>query len=161
MLRSKRLVIVSHCIMNQNSVVYPLARAAGPFKIVKNLVDEGVGIIQLPCPELRFEGIKRRPMEKHEYDSEEYRELCRNLFMPILSDITMYMEAGYEITGIIGINCSPTCSISGVRGILMEEIFNILKVNSIELKYVEIPSDYADEKDYEALNGIIKQELLK
>lgn len=151
MLRSRKIVLVSHCILNQNSVVYPLARAKGPFKFVNSLIDSGIGLIQLPCPELRFLGINRKPMSKEEYDSVEYRELCRQLFIPVLDEILMYFRNGYSILGIIGINESPTCSITGIRGVFMEEIFIMLEENGIQLGYFEVPEAYDDDTGYENL----------
>lgn len=144
MKRLKEIVIVSHCVLNQNTVVEGLARAKGGFKIVDELIGEGVGIVQLPCPEFKFLGIKRKGQSKIEYDLKEYRELCKNLFMPILDDIKEYQRNGYKIKKIIGINQSPTCSISGNRGIFMEEIFEILKAENIELEYEEISEDYCE-----------------
>lgn len=144
MKRGKELVIVSHCILNQNSVVEGLARARGGFKIVENLLDEGVGILQLPCPEFKFLGIKRKGQTKKEYDVTEYRELCKNLFIPILEDLKEYRESGYELKKIIGINQSPTCSITGNRGIFMEEIFKLLEEEKFNLEYEEVQSDYCE-----------------
>lgn len=146
MLRSKSLVILCHCVINQNSVVMPLARAKGSFQFVKQLIDEGLGIIQLPCPEFKYLGITRRPMEKEEYDTKEYRRLCRDLAIPTVKDIEEYLKEGYSIKGIVGIEESPTCSISGKRGIFMEELINELEIRNIQLSYVEVPADYSDEK---------------
>jgi predicted secreted protein len=145
MLRDKKLVLLSHCILNQNSVVLPLARSKGGFQIVKYLIDEGIGIIQLPCPEFKFLGPKRKPMNKEEYDNAYYRTLCRDLFAPILEDVKKYLAQDYSLLGIIGINESPTCSISGKRGIFMEEIFALLHEQSIEIDYFEIPPDYENQ----------------
>lgn len=141
-IRGKRLVLISHCILNQNSVVEPLARAKGSFSFVKTLIDDGVGIIQLPCPEFRHLGITRKPMEKHDYDTEEFRELSRKLFQPILEDLLIYLENGYEFCGIIGINHSPSCSITDNKGVFMEEVFSMLATNGIESKHFEVPTNY-------------------
>ncbi|MBL4936508.1 hypothetical protein JK636_12145 [Clostridium sp. YIM B02515] len=158
-MRSKKIILTSHCILNQNSVVESLARAKGAFSFVKDLVESGVGIIQLPCPEFRFLGITRKPMEKADYDSSEYRELCQKLFLPILDDLLIYIENGYEFCGVIGINQSPTCSISGNRGIFMEEIFKLLSSKGIDPKYFEVPEDYNDETDGDELFSKIKNTL--
>ena len=155
--RNKKLIIVSHCILNQNSVVEPLARAKGPFPIAKIFLDMSVGVLQLPCPEFKFLGPKRSPMSKEEYDTKKYRELCKNLFVPILEDIKKYISAGYDIKGIIGINESPTCSITGNRGIFMEEIFKLLEKEEIFIDYLEVPTDYSEEKNYRAF----EEEILK
>ena len=53
-LKSKKLVLIAHCVINQNSVIEGWARAKGAFPIAKLLLDESVGIIPLPCPELIF-----------------------------------------------------------------------------------------------------------
>ncbi|MGL5821850.1 MAG: CD3072 family TudS-related putative desulfidase [Sarcina sp.] len=144
MKRSKELVIVSHCVLNQNSVVEGLARAKGGFKIVEELLSDGMGIIQLPCPELKLLGSKRKGQSKNEYDTKEYRALCGILFLPILDDLKAYRENGYKIKKIIGINQSPSCSITGERGIFMEEIFKLLEKNNFDLEYEEIAENYCE-----------------
>ena len=158
-MRSKKIILVSHCILNQNSVVEPLARAKGAFSFSSELIDSGVGIIQLPCPEFRFLGITRKPMEKSDYDSPEYRKLCRELFLPILDDLLVYIDNEYKFCGIIGINQSPTCSISGIRGIFMEEIFILLTSKGITPNYYEVPEDYNDNIDGKKLFNRIKEAI--
>lgn len=157
--RHKKLVLVSHCLLNQNAVVLPLARAKGSFPIVNILVEGGIGILQLPCPEFKFLGPNRKPMNKAEYDSKEYRALCKALFAPVLEDIKTYLKAGYELKGIIGINQSPTCSISQERGILMEEIFEALENEDIKINFFEIPTTYTEEEEHSGLYDKLKKDL--
>lgn len=159
MLRDKKLILLSHCILNQNSVVLPLARSKGGFLIAKSILDGGIGIIQLPCPEFKFLGPERKPMNKEEYDSPEYRNLCRDLFTPILQDIKKYLAQDYSLVGIIGINESPTCSITGKRGIFMEEIFAVLHEQAIHINHFEIPADYSEDVDLTALYNNLKSYL--
>ena len=159
MLRDKKLILLSHCILNQNSVVLPLARSKGGFLIAKSILDEGIGIIQLPCPEFKFLGPERKPMNKEEYDSPEYRSLCRDLFVPILQDIKKYLAQDYSLLGILGINESPTCSITGKRGIFMEEIFAMLNAEAININSFEIPSDYSEDVDFNTLYNNLKSSL--
>ena len=159
MLRYKKLVLLSHCILNQNSVVLPLARAKGGFPIVKFFLDQGIGIIQLPCPEFKFLGPERKPMNKEEYDSPKYRILCREIFTPILEDIKKYLKQDYSLVGILGINESPTCSITGTRGIFMEEVFTMLSHESIILNYFDIPTNYAEDMNLTELYNNIKSRL--
>ncbi|WP_291570153.1 CD3072 family TudS-related putative desulfidase [Clostridium sp. UBA4548] len=157
--RGKNLVLVSHCLLNQNSVVPPLARAKGAFPIAKGLIEEGIGILQLPCPEFKFLGPERKPMSKEEYDSKEYRELCKNLFKPVLEDIKIYLKSGYNLLGILGINESPTCSITKERGIFMEEILEALEKENIKINYFEIPTTYTEGEDYNELYSSLRKEL--
>lgn len=143
--RSKRVVFVSHCILNQNSVVHPLARAKGAYMdIIKELMDNEVGIHQLPCPEYRHLGLKRKPMTKEDYDTNDFRIINRNIAMDTVGIIIEYLSNGYEVLGIIGINNSPTCSIKGQTGILMEELLSLLESNHIKLNLIDVPTDYYD-----------------
>lgn len=147
MKRGKKIIIVSHCVLNQNSVVLPLARAEGPFTFVDTLLKNNIGIYQLPCPEFKFGGLNRKSMTKEEYDTPEYRNLCKTLSAEVINDIVEYVNNDYKAIGIIGINHSPTCSISGKMGILMEEIFKLLDEKESTIPYIEVPGEYEDDID--------------
>ena len=59
--RSKKVVFLAHCFLNQNSIsdgtaVYPAACQA----VVRFFLDSDVGIVQMPCPELCCLGITDR-----------------------------------------------------------------------------------------------------
>ena len=144
--RSKKVIFFSHCILNQNTVVKPLARAKGAYtSIVKKILDLDIGIHQLPCPEYLFLGLDRKPMSKEEYDSYEYRKLCIEIASRSTKIIKEYINKKYEIVGIVGINCSPTCSISGETGILIEELVKLLEEEKIDMRFFEIPTNYIED----------------
>lgn len=143
--RSKRVVFISHCILNQNTVVYPLARAKGAYKdIIEELMDNEIGIHQLPCPEYRYLGLRRNPMSKEDYDTYDFRTINKNIAMVTLDIIKEYLSNDYEILGIIGINESPTCSIKDKMGIFMEELLSLLESNNINLNLIDVPTGYLD-----------------
>lgn len=143
--RSKKIVLVSHCILNQNTVVNPLARAKGAYvDIVTELMKKGIGIHQLPCPEYRYLGLKRDPMTKEQYETEAFRSLNKNISKDAVNIVKEYINSGYDVIGIVGINESPTCSINGEKGIFMEELLQALEKEDIKLKLIDVPSDYYD-----------------
>lgn len=146
--REKRIILVAHCVINQNCVVYPLARAKGAFSFVDTLIKNDIGIYQLPCPEFKFLGLKRKPQTKEEYDCNEFRNLCKGLTSYVMSDIKEYINNNFKIVGIIGINESPTCSISNNRGIFMEELFKALESANITIPYIEVPAEYENNSTY-------------
>ena len=161
--REKKILLLSHCIINQNSVVFPLARAKGPFPFVDTIIKNNIGIYQLPCPEFKFGGLNRPSQTKEEYDTKEFRDLCKTLSSDVVKDIKEYLKHDFQLLGIIGIENSPTCSISGKRGIFIEELFDNLAANNIKLDYIEIPSGYEENLEsiskinYELLNIIYKK----
>ena len=58
--RSRRVIFVAHCILNQNAIsdgtaCYPAAHTA----VIQAILDAQAGIVQLPCPELCCLGLDR------------------------------------------------------------------------------------------------------
>lgn len=159
--RSKRVILVSHCILNQNSVVHPLARAKGAYKdIVMELIKNDIGIHQLPCPEYRFLGLKREPMTKAQYNTEDFRNINNSIAADTVNIIKEYINNGYEVVGVIGINESPTCSINGEKGILMEELISILNDENIKISFTDVPADYNDGEKGEKYIEVLKELIL-
>lgn len=144
----KKLIVISHCILNQNSVVHGWERAKGAYPFVLNLLKQGYSFIQLPCPEFLILGGERGPMSYDDYNGlPRFREKCKEMLQPIIQQIVMYLEEGYEYIGVIGINESPNCSISEKRGVLMEEYFSYCKENDISEHFVEVPTWYSSENE--------------
>ena len=114
MLRNKKIVVVSHCVLNQNAVVLPLARAEGPMKCASVLLESRCGIYQLPCPEKRMCGMGRVGMNAAQYGAiRGFHALCADMVEDVIWDLKDYREHGYTIVGLIAIAGSPTCSVSG------------------------------------------------
>lgn len=143
MQRNKKLIYVSHCVLNQNSVIAGWERSESSFKrVIQLILDKDISIIQLPCPELKALGLSRPPKTKEAYDYKEYRNLCDSLSESVISEMKVYLENDYQIIGLIGIEESPTCDTNRNRGIFMEELYHKLKENNINLPSLDIPEDY-------------------
>ena len=111
--RSKKLVLLSHCILNVNAKVYGLARYRGALaELISFLVDEGYGIIQLPCPEMGHWGIKRWGQVREQMDTPYFVRHCRQVFEPVLEQIIDYHCNGYHVAAIIGVDGSPSCGVN-------------------------------------------------
>lgn len=145
MKRHKKIVLLAHCILNQNAVVYPLARANGGFnEIICNYLKDGYGLYQLPCPELQHLGLSRMPMSKEDYNTTEYKDLCHALAQKVIEDIRGFVADDVSIDILHGINESPTCSITAKRGHFMEVLIPLLRQESIPFKCVEVMADYTE-----------------
>lgn len=58
--RSKKVVFIAHCLLNQNAISDGTAVCPAAYKgLIELFLNEDVGIIQLPCPELCCLGIDR------------------------------------------------------------------------------------------------------
>jgi len=99
--------------MNANAKVYPLATVGGVFSdAVSSYIKEGCGLFQLPCPELSYLGINRWGMTKEQYDHANFRSHCRNILRYPVVQIQAFIQAGYELVGILGMDGSPNCGVS-------------------------------------------------
>ncbi len=133
MRRNKRILLVSHCILNQNTVIENEARAEGAIlSATEWAMKEGFGIVQLPCPEFTFLGLNRPSMTYEQYNTPEYRKHCREIWLSVLSQAKEYLENGYEMTGLLGIQSSPSCD--PTRGIFIEELIALFTENGIDLE---------------------------
>lgn len=140
MQRSKKLVVVSHCVLNQNAVVTGEARSPGIMtSAVQWANEQEYGIFQLPCPEFTFLGPERPPMTAEEYDTPEFHVHNRKILIPYLEQLKLYQDHGYEIVGGIGISDSPSCDPG--KGIFMKNFFELAKEFGININFFwQIPN---------------------
>ena len=157
--RSSKLVVVAHCILNQNSRVRGLARRSSVIEEVVDLLRGfNVGLLQMPCPELTYAGAKRARKEKKEYDTESYRLHCRVIADSIVGQLEDFLDDA-EVIAIIGVKNSPSCGVAesaGDRGILIEELAAALEDRQLSIPLVEISSSPTT-IELEKLEGILKR----
>jgi len=152
MLRRKKIIYTAHCVLNQNAVIRDWERAQGAFNsILKVLLDKNISIVQLPCPEFTFLGESRPPMTKKEYDTLEYRSICRKLATGVVHQMKEYLNNSYEIIGLLGIGGSPSCDTLGEKGVFIEELVNLMNAENIHLDYFDIPECYMEGEDEEVI----------
>jgi len=159
--RSKTIVFVAHCILNQNSISDGTASYPGAIKeIMKLLCITDVGILQMPCPELLCLGLDRgningsdcpileentriRMMMSRRSATTKIRQLVQHLVFQILE----YKNYGFDIRGIVGVNRSPSCGVETTsknnqevegEGVFIEALRNELKKNRIHVEIVGI-----------------------
>lgn len=140
-------MLLSHCILNQNTVVDGLERASGAFKLTDIIVASGAGILQLPCPEFFMMNLDRPGMTFEEYDKPEFREIAEKILKPLLWQVHQYQHFGFKIAGIIGIQGSPNSGISCQTGVFMKILLNELKLRNITPPLLEVPPNYGTDPE--------------
>lgn len=126
--RGGEVVFVSHCLLNQNTRYLGGAVCPGAVgRVVLPLIDDGVGIVQLPCPEQQVWGgvTKRRLLwlllHPHltrislpllpavgRYIRWRYDRLARRT----AREIDDYVTTGYAVRELIGVAGSPSCGVT-------------------------------------------------
>ncbi len=82
--RSRKLVITSHCLLNQNSISDGTADLPSQFSgIIQLLMAQKIGIIQLPCPELLCLGLDRQDKEGSNQELLQENSRIRNLLQQV------------------------------------------------------------------------------
>ena len=166
--RSRKVILVSHCILNQNSISDGTADYPAQFdEIVKLLTDNNIGIMQLPCPELLCLGLDRgdknggsrellqensriRILLEKEYNLRRLHEIVR----PIVCQVKEYLKYEFTIIGLIGINRSPSCGVEttsavnqevGRKGVFINMLLEELKREGIIIKSIGVKTSKIDE----------------
>jgi len=147
--RSKKVVFVSHCLLNQNVRPAGSEKYPGAVKDLLELFAEaGIGIVQLPCPHIEFnEGLNRKLKPKTSYETNGYLECCQRISSQLIEDIEKYLREDYSVVAIIGVELSSTCGVHQVengrrnvpgKGILIEEIEKNMQKKNFQVPIIGI-----------------------
>lgn len=143
--RSKRVVFLAHCLLNQNAISDGTAVCPAAFReLLETLLDAEAGIVQLPCPEFCCLGLDRgdihgaeRPVTventriRKAMGESPAKERLDALVEQTVWQIMGYHRHGFQILGIVGVDRSPTCGVGTTsdrgaevpgRGLFMEAL---------------------------------------
>lgn len=154
--RSKKVIFLAHCLLNQNAISDGTAVCPAAFgELIQLLLDREVGVVQMPCPELCCLGLDRgdvhgadrpvveentrirRAMEKD--GPRQKREALADL---VAEQVQEYHKHGFQVLGIVGANRSPNCGVETTsdfdrevegRGAFMEAIAQRLEAAGISV----------------------------
>lgn len=127
--RSKKVIFVSHCLLNEN-----VRYLGGAFRkgcvdeILNELQKQGVGIVQMRCPEQKAWGGVLKKEILRGYNSKETllyklsklsiplfiwntKRIYRKIAQETVNEIKDYIDSGFEVVGILGIGGSPSCGV--------------------------------------------------
>jgi uncharacterized protein YbbK (DUF523 family) len=128
--RSRRVMLVSHCLLNQNTrYAGGATRPGAVIEVVDELMGAGYGICQLPCPEQRAWGgvLKRHSLWLHDSRGGPLyplrglllrafltwtRLVYRRLARQVARDVADYQRSGFTVAGIVGVGASPSCGVT-------------------------------------------------
>lgn len=172
--RGGRFVAVIECILNQNArdqgaAVSPAVNAA----VLALCARHGVGLLQMPCPEIRALGPNReRPAGtgiRENLDTPSGRRCCRDISEEVVARVREYLDQGVELLAILGGNpLSPGCAVhpsasgkghlDASSGILMRELADALEAASISVPFRGIRDGNAEqmEEDLHWLEGLFR-----
>lgn len=157
--RSRRVVFLSHCLLNQNSISDGTADFPSQFdEVIDLLMKNRIGIIQLPCPEFLCLGLDRRDSNgaKRPVLDENTRiralltekdqiAVIRDKAEEVVRQTREYQHYGFQILGVIGVNRSPSCGMETTsrngeeqpgQGVFMEILSETLSANGISLRMI-------------------------
>ena len=161
--RSRRLVLAAHCLLNHNAISDGMADYPGTHEeVARLLLEEGVGILQLPCPELCCLGLDRgdplgasRPVTventriRREMERPEAAARLDALVEQVLLQAREYHRHGFSILGIVGVNRSPCCGVETTsengretagRGVFLQRLLDALAAEGLYLPAVGVKS---------------------
>ena len=128
--RSRRVVLVSHCLLNENTRYAGGATRPGAVpEAVDELVSAGYGMHQLLCPERLAWGGVLKPHSLRLYSSKggvlyPLRGLLLRAFVVwtrlvywrlarhVVRDVADYQRSGIAVAGMVGIGASPSCGVT-------------------------------------------------
>lgn len=179
--RSKRVILVAHCVLNQNSISDGTADYPGSDQaLVELLLASKVGIVQLPCPELMCLGLDRgnpdggcctllveNTLIRRAMTQRSAARKLKSLARSVVYQISEYRKHGFDVLGIVGINRSPSCGVESTsrnnrevkgRGVFMEALSRELKRNRVNARMLGIKA--ADTAEPRAATESLRELIL-
>jgi len=162
--RSKQVVFLSHCILNENTrYLGGACRGSCIREIVDQCLDKDWGIVQMPCPEQRaWGGITKRWLLIYYGAKDQFVYRFRSLFLPLFvrytdlvyrrlakavaDQVNDYLRSGFTVVGIVGIDGSPSCGVG--KTLALQKSFDLTASVNIDSFTVD------------AMNTIIRQCLM-
>lgn len=161
--RSRKVVFSSHCILNQNAKLEGIATWPGVMEpVIRVITRSDAGIIQMPCPETLYEGVRRFDKSIEQYRCPAFCELCDKIAVETAHQMENYLTSGYRVLAVLAIDGSPSCgynltqsaaewrglvagrNIEGARrvpgkGVFMETLEGRLHDMGIQVPFLGIP----------------------
>jgi predicted secreted protein len=170
MRRGRKILVVVHCILNANAKVVPLAQVSGVHTdLLREHLDAGVGLVQLPCPELTYLGTNRWGMTREQYDHANFRAHCEAILRPSVLELEAFIRGGCEVVGVLGMDGSPNCGVhrtclgftggeltggeefqkqrSGLKmvagqGVFVEVLENLLRGRNLHIPFIAVDEEH-------------------
>lgn len=162
--RSKKVIFIAHCILNQNAISDGTAVYPGSVKkLVEWLINKNFGIVQIPCPELLCLGLDRGNSDGCNYpvleentrirclmEEKASSEKIKHIVNEVVFQISEYKKNDFEVIAIVGMNRSPSCGVDTTsknnkevagKGVFIQELEKILKGKGLEIRIVGIKAD--------------------
>ena len=166
--RSRKIVFVAHCVLNQNAISDGTADFPGcDAGLVRQLLQSGVGIVQLPCPELNCLGLDRgdslggsRPVVEENTRIREAMgrtapaRILASLVERAVFEVEEYRKHGFTLVGLVGINRSPCCGVDTTsrggreeagRGVFIEALRKALSNRGIPVDMIGVKASQPEQ----------------
>ena len=146
--RSRQVVFVAHCLLNENTrYLGGACRSAPALDTVKLYAAHGCGVVQMPCPEqLAWGGVSKRWLLRIYGVHATWLYRWRRLLLPlmllrinliyarlarqIVDCIADYRSTGYCVETVVGVDGSPTCGVT--RTLDIRKAFDMLAHIEVE-----------------------------
>ena len=176
--RSKKIIFLSHCILNQNSISDGTADFPGTnSEVLKLLIQSDAGIVQMPCPELLCLGLDRgnpggsklpviieNTRIRKSLESIKSKNIIKILVAQLIQQIEEYKINEFKVLGIIGINRSPSCGVNTTsknnkevkgEGVFIQTLREELEKKNILIKIIGIKASETDKAINEIKNILL------
>lgn len=162
--RSKKVILVLHCLLNQNARIDGCGYFPGAMgEAAEAVVASGIGVVQMPCPELHCLGLDRSGRLRDGRDIGIREALlegkgaaaCDRLVELVMRDVDEYLQHGFQIVGVIGNDGSPACGVNTAHrlegeapgpGAFMMKLREALTARGLDLRFVALRDHEWDER---------------
>jgi uncharacterized protein YbbK (DUF523 family) len=161
--RGKRVVFLSHCILNENTRYLGGACGGCVREIVEQCLEADVGMVQMSCPEQHaWGGVTKRYLLAAYGTKGTLPYRLRRILLPLIvgytkfvyrrmagrtaREIEDYLASGYDVIGVVGIDGSPSCGVG--KTLKLRRVWD--SITNVDVAAITV----------EEMNGIVRRNLI-
>lgn len=135
---SRKIIVVTHSILNQDSLPEDKRLVSGPLPVVSDFVDLGINIVQIPDVVKFYTLFVERPLEESDYLTEEFKSYTKRLLVPYVDQVMEKVKEGYEFLGVLSYRGDAGHRMEPETSPVMLELFRLFDRNCMATPYYEI-----------------------
>lgn len=155
----EKILVVTHSILDQNSLPPERRISEGPISVVKDLVDLHLNLFQVPDVERGYASFLKRELTEADKSTEEYHTYIKKALVPLVSTVMDRVKKGATFYGVLSYSGDDSQRVEPETSLVMIELFRLFDRRCMLTPYYEI-SEKISEEDLELVISEISVALL-
>lgn len=141
----EKILVVTHSILDQNSLPANRRSGDGPLGVVKDLVDLKVNLIQVPNVEKHYSLFLKQALTEEDQNSDDYKAYIKRALVPLVNEVMDRVKDQATFLGILSYAGDDSQKVEPESTPIMLELFRLFDRRCMLTPYFEISENLSEE----------------